>query len=196
MRALPAGAHGGARLATDSCAQADYFMVCGSDAPVRRWVSLCTAKRCCTLREATRTPRSGRAHAGSRSMERTVIEPTRRVFHVKRDRQHPPVARSTRSWQLRRTSSARSRESSAVMHLSDSTPSTLGTDENQGAQRGETTSPTLAGGRGRHARVDVHVHVPLPAACPSVSGRSSVSVYRRMFHVKPDRRHGAGHGAL
>ena len=56
MRALPAGAHGGARLATDSCAQADYFMVCGSDAPVRRWVSLCAAKRCCTLREATRTP--------------------------------------------------------------------------------------------------------------------------------------------
>lgn len=156
MRALPAGAHGGARLATDSCAQADYFMVCGSDAPVRRWVSLCAAKRCCTLREATRTPRSGRAHAGSRSMERTVIEPTRRVFHVKRDRQHPPVARSTRSWQLRRTSSARSRESSAVMHLSDSTPSTLGTDENQGAQRGETTSPTLAGG----------AWAPRPRRCP------------------------------
>lgn len=29
MRAMRAGAHGGARLATDSCAQADYFMVCG-----------------------------------------------------------------------------------------------------------------------------------------------------------------------
>lgn len=106
-------------------------MECGNDAPLRRRVSLCSARCNCTMWEATRTQPRGSVLLGHpRRVERTVIEPARRMFHVKRDRRlgEPPSAGTPRH----------------------STPTTLCTLEGHRAHRAETASPTVTRSAGRN----------------------------------------------